>query len=180
MSPEPEHDTVTRTFQEIYQRMVDRAPITEFEWPPVPELKRATAQPRRFEPGWKVAALAFLITAAFGVGWLAASGPTADVGDQFEVQAESTTESTAVPVPESDLPPSVSAADAAIAAALREEPDLENPHVTRIVGIYTDDTTVDLRVQVESDGFCHWYGVTGSVDQDVLEWRGGPAGSCEP
>ena len=176
MPTEPEHDTLTRTFRETYQRMVDRTPITSFEWPPVPEMKRATSQPRRLEPGWKAAALGFVITAAFGIGWLVAPGPTPGVGDQLGAP----TETTALPIPESNVPPSETAADAAIAAALRQEPDLDNPRVTRIVGIYTDDTTVDLRVAIEADGFCHWYGVTGSVQQDILEWRGGPAGPCEP
>ncbi len=48
-----------------------------------------------------------------------------------------------------------------------------------MVAIYADDTTVDLRVEVTADGFCHWYGVGGQVQEGALEWRASPAGPCQ-
>ena len=51
--------------------------------------------------------------------------------------------------------------------------------MTRIIGIYADQNLVDLRVQVQADNFCHWYGVTGQVEQGEIVWRGGPANSCD-
>lgn len=68
---------------------------------------------------------------------------------------------------------------AAIAAALAQNPNLIDLHVTKIVGIYGDDRLVDLRVEVQTGGFCHWYGVVGSVNDGVLEWRGSPALDCD-
>lgn len=70
--------------------------------------------------------------------------------------------------------------DAAIFAARTHNPDLRGPQVTRMVAIYADDTTVDLRVEVTADGFCHWYGVGGHIQDGVLEWRANPAGPCQP
>ncbi|MGH8937157.1 MAG: hypothetical protein ACRDXD_13005 [Acidimicrobiia bacterium] len=69
--------------------------------------------------------------------------------------------------------------EAAIAAALAQDPSLENPSVSRMVVIYADSTIVDLRVQVQAGGFCHWYGVVGRVDNGELRWDGGPAIACE-
>jgi hypothetical protein len=45
--------------------------------------------------------------------------------------------------------------------------------------IYAGRDLVDLRVKVEADDFCHWYGVTGQVEHDELAWRGGPAQPCD-
>lgn len=42
-------------------------------------------------------------------------------------------------------------ADAAIAYAEAEEPGIENPQVTRIIGIYADEAVVDLRIQVQAE-----------------------------
>ena len=58
------------------------------------------------------------------------------------------------------------------------DPDLENPKVTRMIAIYADAVTVDLRVQVEADGFCHWYGIGGQIREARLEWRASPASPC--
>ena len=68
--------------------------------------------------------------------------------------------------------------DAAIDAARAHRADLRNARVTRMVAIYADDTTVDLRVEVTADGFCHWYGVSGQVQAGALEWRASPAATC--
>jgi hypothetical protein len=121
-----------------------------------------------------VAAGAFLITGSFWVGWLVAPGQST-TADTFQVQ----TATTAVAVPDTTGDPFTSPADAAVAAALAQAPDLPDAHVTRIVGIYADDTTVDLRVQVRANDFCHWYGVAGHVREGALEWRGGPAFPCD-
>ena len=85
---------------------------------------------------------------------------------------------TAIPRPDSEMPAFANPGDAAIAAARMNDPDLENPKVTRIIAIYADASTVDLRVQVEAGGFCHWYGVGGQIREGRLEWRAGPAGPC--
>jgi len=69
--------------------------------------------------------------------------------------------------------------DAAISAARADGGDLRNPRVKRMVAIYADDTTVDLRVEVTADGFCHWYGVGGHVKEGVLKWHASPAAPCE-
>ncbi len=69
--------------------------------------------------------------------------------------------------------------DAAIFAARAHRADLRNAQVTHMVAIYADDTTVDLRVEVTADGFCHWYGVSGQVQEGALEWRASPAGPCQ-
>ena len=69
--------------------------------------------------------------------------------------------------------------EAAIFAAQAHRADLQNTRVTRMVAIYADDATVDLRVEVTADGFCHWYGVAGQVQQGALEWRATPAIPCE-
>ena len=69
--------------------------------------------------------------------------------------------------------------DAAIAAALSQDPHLVDLRVTKIVGIYGDEQSVDLRAKVQTDGFCHWYGVVGRVNDGVIEWRGVPALDCD-
>jgi hypothetical protein len=51
--------------------------------------------------------------------------------------------------------------------------------VSRIVVIYADQAMVDLRVQVEGDAFCQWYGVTGIVDKGRLTYRASPALPCD-
>ncbi len=90
---------------------------------------------------------------------------------QWEVAA-------AIPQPDSERPAFANPGDAAIAAALTNNPDLESPKVTRMIAIYADSSIVDLRVQVEAGGFCYWYGVGGQIRETWLEWRAGPAGPC--
>ncbi|MFZ0492000.1 MAG: hypothetical protein WAM81_02250 [Acidimicrobiia bacterium] len=71
--------------------------------------------------------------------------------------------------------------DAAIAATHVQFPDPADPQVTRVILIWADDTTVDLRVQVQAFGFCHWYGVGGDVHDGALRWWSGPSAlPCEP
>jgi hypothetical protein len=69
-------------------------------------------------------------------------------------------------------------ADAAIAYAEAQKPGIEDPQVTRMYVIYAGQDIVDLRVKVEADDFCHFYGVTGQIKEDELAWRGGPAQPC--
>lgn len=169
-----ESDRISRAFRRSYERLVARAPTTEAEWPPVATLDAATSVGRR-PPGWIVVAVAFLITSSFWVGWLVAPGRSTPAADQFEIRTETTTAA----APETTSTPYGSPADAAVAAALAQAPDLEDAHVTRIVGIYADDSTVDLRVQVQASDFCHWYGIAGRVREGALEWRGGSALPCD-
>lgn len=69
--------------------------------------------------------------------------------------------------------------DAAAAAATETFPNVVDPRVTQRVLIYADETTVDLRVKVEATGFCHWFGVAGSVEDGRIRWRAGPALGCD-
>jgi hypothetical protein len=85
---------------------------------------------------------------------------------------------TAIPQPDSASPAFDNPGEAAIAAARANNPDLGNPKVTRMIAIYADASTVDLRVQIEAGAFCHWYGVDGQVRESRLEWRATPAGPC--
>jgi hypothetical protein len=120
-----------------------------------------------------VTSLAFLITVAFGLGWVVSPTASSMGADPFQVQTGTTM--AALP----DTGPSYSSpAEAAIAYAEAQQPDIEDPQMTRIIGIYADQNLVDLRVQVQADTFCHWYGVTGQVEQGEIMWRGGPAQSC--
>lgn len=120
------------------------------------------------------AAFAFLVTIAFGLGWLISPDEPSAGTDPFQVQ----TGTTMTAAPENSRASYSNPADAAIAYAEAQEPRLEDPQVTRMIVIYADDEIVDLRVQVQADDFCHWYGVMGRAEQDELEWRGGPALPC--
>ena len=121
-----------------------------------------------------VAAITFLITAAFAVGWLISRNDLPPGADTFQVE----TGTTMMAIPVASGTSYSTPADAAIAYAEVNEPGIEDPQVTRIVGIYADQVVVDLRVQVQADDFCQWYGVTGQVEQGEIAWRGGPAQSC--
>lgn len=171
-----EHDKIADAFHHTYQRMVDRVQLTEPEWPPVSTIGDITPPAGRFLTGWKIAVAALLITGSFWVGWLVAPGQATRATDPFQVQTETTT---AVAVPDTESIPHPNPAEAAIAAALAQAPDLTDARVTRIVGIYADDTMVDLRVQIQANEYCHWFGVTGYVRESALEWRGGPALPCD-
>jgi hypothetical protein len=52
---------------------------------------------------------------------------------------------------------------AAIAAAVSGEPGLVDPPVTRAAVIFADETTVDLRVEVQADEFGQGLGLVWSV-----------------
>ena len=172
MPPEP--DNIAEAFRSAYRRLVETTPPAKASWPPV-SIAGVSARADRRRPGWMTAAAAFLITGAFWIGWLAAPRQPTRTADPFQIQAEET----APAVPDTASAPHASPSEAALAAALAQVPTLDDARVTRMVGIYADDTTVDLRVQVQANDFCHWYGVTGRVDQGSLEWRGGPALSCD-
>lgn len=78
-----------------------------------------------------------------------------------------------------DLAAFDSPSEAALATARVDYPGLVAAKVSRMVLIYADQAIVDLRVQVESDAFCQWYGVTGMVDEGRLTYRASPALPCE-
>jgi len=169
-----EHDDrdLVDAFRRIFGRLVDQAPSAGREWPPALTARAMTTTPA--VRGWIVAAAAFLLTLAFGLGWLV-SPADSSVAEPFQVQ----TATTMGAVPETSGPVYSTPVDAAIAYAYAQEPGIEDPQVTRIVGIYADEDLVDLRLQVQADDFCYWYGVTGRVEQDEIEWQGGPARSCD-
>ena len=172
MSTENDDHGVAETFRQSYERLVDLAPVSDPEWPPV--LTAQVTPSRRLPRGWMVAVIAFLITLAFGLGGLIAPGrPSADP-NPFQVQTESTM--TAVPETSGAFYPTP--ANAAIAYAEAQKPGIEDPQVTRMYVIYAGQDIVDLRVKVEADDFCHFYGVTGQIKEDELAWRGGPAQPC--
>ena len=178
MPIEQERDDVARAFQESYQHLVEQTPIASAEWPPAPTVLRITnSLVRRAWSGWQAAVAGFLLTGAFGIGWLAAPSPGIIVTDPFEVQSVTVT-AIGIPVPDSATAKFTSPFDAAIAAAIAQDPNLVDPHVTRLIGIYADDQSVDFRALVEADGFCHWYGVTGRVQDGALAWRTAPALAC--
>ncbi len=167
-------DNVAAAFRQTYGQLVAQTPTSDAEWPPVVTIRTATVH--RSWPGWIVAGAAFLVTISFWVGWLVAAGRATPAADPFQFGAEVTT---AVAVPETAGTAYTNPADAAVAAALSQAPDLDEPHVTRMVGVYADDTTVDLRVQVQASDFCNWYGVTGTIREEALEWRSRPALPCD-
>ena len=70
--------------------------------------------------------------------------------------------------------------EAAIAAALGRNPGLVNPAVTAAVVIFSDETTVDLRAQVQADDdYCQWFGVNAELIETAIRWRAGPVGNCD-
>lgn len=164
---------VVEAFRQTYQRLVERAPVSQPDWPPV--LVAQSAPTHRYPQGWLVTVIVFLITVAFGLGWVVSPGQAAGDSDPFQVQTGTTIPAT----PEVSGVTYPSPFDAAVAYAEAQNPDVEDPRVTRIVGIYADQSLVDLRVQVQADDFCHWYGVTGRVDEGELAWQGGPALPCD-
>lgn len=170
-----EHDDrdLVDSFRRSYGRLVDQAPSAGREWPPVLSAREMTTRPA--VSGWMVASIAFLLTVAFGLGWLVSPAESTVGADPFQTQ----TGTTMTAVPETSGPVYSTPADAAIAYAEAQEPAIEDPQVTRIIGIYADQNLVDLRVQVQADDFCYWYGVTGRAEEDEIGWQGGPAQSCD-
>jgi hypothetical protein len=69
--------------------------------------------------------------------------------------------------------------EAALTTARVDNPKLVAAKVSRMVVIYADQAMVDLRVQVEGDAFCQWYGVTGIVEAGRLTYRASPAMPCD-
>jgi hypothetical protein len=172
MNTEHDNRDLVDTFRRSYGRLVDRAPSAGQEWPPALPAQEMTTRP--VVRGWMVASIAFLITLAFGLGWLVSPPASSAGADPFQVKTGTTM--AAVP----DTGPSYSSpAEAAVAYAEAQQPGIEDPQMTRIIGIYADQNLVDLRVQIQADDFCHWYGVTGQVEQEEITWRGGPAQSCD-
>ncbi len=177
MPTEQERDHVVDAIHKSYQFVVDQTPITDPVWPPVMSIINVDSSRDRWVwSGWRAATAGFLLTAAFGIGWLAAPDAKATAADPFDIE---TVTVTAIAIPDDATVLFPSPYDAAVAAAIAQDPDLADAHVTRLIGIYADDQVVDFRAQVQADGFCHWYGVVGRVNNGVLEWQGGPALDCD-
>jgi hypothetical protein len=177
MPDEREQDHVARAFNESYQLVVDQTPIEDPVWPPVVSTFKVDSSPDRWVwSGWKAAAAGFLLTVAFGVGWLVAPSPGPTATDPTVIE---TVTVTAVAIPDDARALFSNPYDAAIAAAIAQDPSLVDAHVTRMIGIGADEQFVDFRIQVEADGFCHWYGVMGHIQDGALVWGGGPAGACD-
>ena len=166
-----EHDPIAAAFRRTYQRILEETPTAEMTWPPVQVLGIASTGPR--PRGWLIALVAFLVTSGLWIGWIVASGEPSGGRDDFPIQTEST-----APPPDMSGAPFTTPADAAIAAAVAQFPHIQDPRVTRMIVIFADDASVDLRVQVQADDVCHWYGVAGHVRGGAIEWRGGPALPC--
>lgn len=71
-------------------------------------------------------------------------------------------------------------AEAALAVARAQSPDLVDADATGMVVVHADATTVDLRVQIRAEGFCQWYGVIGQVQDGALQWSAQSALPCSP
>lgn len=69
--------------------------------------------------------------------------------------------------------------EAALAAAEKRDPGLVNPDITAAIVIFSDETTVDLRVQVRADnGYCDWFGVNATLRGSAIQWRAAGANGC--
>lgn len=86
---------------------------------------------------------------------------------------------TSIAAPVGDVAGFNSPNEAALAMARVDNPGLGTAEVSRMVVIYADQAMVDLRVQVEGDAFCQWYGVSGIVDEGRLTYRASPALPCD-
>ncbi len=175
MGTEPNNDPTAQAFRESYDQIVGQVHLTEPEWPPIPTVSDhgPTARPKL--PWLRVAAGISALALVFAAGWLISPDPTTPTNEPYEFGTD-----TAEAVPHTRSAPHASPNDAAIATALSQNPGLDEPRVTRMVTIFADDTMVDLRVEVQDDGFCHWYGVLGTIHQGRLEWRGGQPTTPDP
>ena len=146
------------------------------KWPPLPTVARLQPLDDARRLGVRVAgSLAVLCSAFFG-GWFVAGGSGSGAADLFVPEDE---QSAAAEAASTEGIAYGSHADAAIGAALGDEPGLVDPRVTRAVVISADETTVDLRVEVQAQGYCQWFGVVGRVDGDHIAWRAASALGCE-
>lgn len=173
MNVDPGNDEVRDAFRHAYQHLTDQVPVSAVEWPLLPSIAflDRPAEPQRW--GVTAAVSLLLLGAAFFGGWFFAPESSSPATDPFAAQDEIA----AVAVEEGIGYPSHS--EAAIAAAISGRSGLVDPQVTRAVVIFADEETVDLRVEVQADEFCYWFGVVGRVEDGGLAWRGGPALGCD-
>ncbi len=175
MSNEDFDQRSKQAFLGTYQRMIDALPGDELEWPP--SYRTQWPEPRpHMNRIWVVVLAALLGLVGFGVGWFAAPEP--GVGTTPAYQPAPPTTAPAAPV---DDPTTYATAHEAVrAAALRQVPNLGSS-TYRMVVIHAGEWLVDLRVALQAQGFCHWYGVQGRVVDGKLEWRAAPSGDdCDP
>jgi hypothetical protein len=69
---------------------------------------------------------------------------------------------------------------AAVDRARRSHPALREPKATRIVEIYRDAATADVRVRVEGIGYCRWFGAAAEILGGVEQWSSAGAGDGRP
>lgn len=174
MSVDPGNDEVRDAFRQAYQIVTDQIPASTVEWPLLPTVGLFDRPPEHRRRGVTVAVSLLLLGAAFfGGRYFAGESEVAATGllaaqDEESAEARAVQDGIGYPSP----------SEGAIAAALAFEPGLVDPSVARAVVIFADETTVDLRVEVRADEFCHWFGVVGRVEAGVLVWRGGPVLGC--
>lgn len=123
-----------------------------------------------------VTVIAASLATAFGIGWMVSpegSVPSDATSQPAAEESATAQEQEAEDAGSTNRHPT--ATSAALAAAQHDNPELSDASVTRIVGIFAGDTTIDLRVQVSANSFCHWYGVVGTLNQDRIAWQGASA-----
>lgn len=175
MNRESMNDGVAEEFRRNYQRIIETAPAGE-SWPLSPT-GRGERRGRRSPPVLRSAPLAFGLATllAFATGWL--MRPLSAL-DEAMIAYQSSPPTTALAVPMEVGSTFDTPGEAAIDAATRQSPGLSNPGM-RMVVIYAGTNLIDLRVKLEADNFCQWYGVTGRVTEGELRWSGySPGQDC--
>lgn len=169
MPTEQSEEEQQMRLRQAFHLIVDQVPARDELWPPLPSISYAdeTKEPNRMI--WRTVTATALLAVVFVAGFLLAPTSQVTAASSFVPQDEqSATAVTAHDAPSYDTP-----AQAAIAAARDVEPDVSDAQITRIVAIFADTTTVDLRVELTAAGSCHWYGVVGRLEEGAIRWRGG-------
>ena len=167
--------TFAAAFRQTYGQLVAQTPTSDAEWPPVVTIRTATVH--RSWPGWIVAGAAFLVTISFWVGWLVAagrgdtSGPTRSSLEPRSQPRWRYRRQRALRTPTLRTLPSPP-------HSLRRPTSMS--HMSPEWSASTPTTPPSTsRVQVQASDFCNWYGVTGTIREEALEWRSRPALPCD-
>ncbi len=57
---------------------------------------------------------------------------------------------------------------------------LDDARADKFVLIYADEETIDLRVRVNGDDGCSWFGVGGFVEDGKIRWSNAGSGDGQP